>query len=825
MSKFYDEIKSADIERQVEDVYNKGINMYFHPPKGIEYPFNCDGFVDTKSEKGNTLKLIIEYKFNEMLNNTASRAKVLIQVIYYLKRFEENGLVLPNVCLVGDKDECFVLQTNALQKYLDEDVDWGVSPSNAAATNPEFVLKISQDSNINPYVFSVNENFSFKIVAEKIKDLADNVQRQVRVTEHNLSRIFDYFCRNVLKGKTKLSAHDLVEIFMGVISDKMNYYPHPSYPNFLVCNGKNVNMDGNAFKAFFSYFDRNYTPQETMRFKGIADRLIEDAERRIKGDFWTPTLFADYAHKMIEDVIGLDWKETCVVWDNCWGTGNLTRDYKFRELYCSTLFQSELNIGADYNQEATKFQFDFLNDPIPMPDDFVPMQKEPPEGLLNALRQDKPIVFFINPPYGTASSDYGKGAKNTKGAGACDSAIYAEMVKNKMGNASKNLYAQFLYRIMRIKQGYHLTNCHIGLFSPTLFLTGPSWAVFRKFFLQEFAFEKACQFRASHFADVSKDWGISFSVWKCGNTLDKNNFVYDCVDENAGEVTIMDQKIVYNIDGEKSAKNWIKEPIKGISIEDKPTLSSALSVKLGKNCKTKINNMALGCYSNMGNNVDQNTLKVSIFTSCDSTNANGLSIMKENYERITALFSARKLIKKNWINSKDEYLAPNEDHPKYNEFVNDSIVFSLFHSSSNQSSLRNVNYKGKSWNIKNEFFWMSKDEMTQLANNYGFNLSYADARTSNDRYVYTKLQGVTLSAEAQAVLEKAKDIVRGTFKYRELFDQEHPEYQILNWDCGWYQIKALAKEYARSDYDEFVKLFKSLEAKMRPMVHTLGFLK
>ena len=120
---------------------------------------------------------------------------------------------------------------------------------------------------------------------------------------------------------------------------------------------------------------------------------------------------------------------------------------------------------------------------MPMSDDCVPMQKEPPEGLLNALRQDKPIVFFINPPYGTASSDYGKGAKNTKGAGACDSAIYAEMVKNKMGNASKNLYAQFLYRIMRIKQGYHLTNCHIGLFSPTLFLTGPSWAVFRKFFL------------------------------------------------------------------------------------------------------------------------------------------------------------------------------------------------------------------------------------------------------------------------------------------------------------------------------------------------------
>lgn len=827
MSKFYDEIKNALVERQVEDVYNKEINLYFPTTKGIEYPFACDGFVDTKTDNKKVLKLIIEYKFNEMLNNSVSRAKVLVQVIYYLKRFEQNGLVLPNVCMVGDKDECFVMHTNELLKYLDENVDWSISPSNASinGNNPDLVLKVSQDGNINPFIFNVDKNFNFKIVAEKIKDLANNVQRYVRVTEHNLSKIFDYFCKNVLKGKAKLSGHDLVEIFMGVISDKMNCYQHPSNPNVLVCNGKNVTMDGKSFKSFFGYFDRNYTPQETMRLKGIADRLIEDADRRMKGDFWTPTAFVDYAHNMIEDVIGDDWKESCVVWDNCWGTGNLTRDYMFKELYCSTLYQGELNIGAEYNQEATKFQFDFLNDDIPMPDDLVHNPTKLPQGLVDALTQDKPIVFFLNPPYSTSSSDYGKGAANTKGAGVCSSAIYTEMVNNNMGNASKNLYAQFLYRIMKIKQGYNLTNCYIGLYSPTLFLTGPSWSVFRQHFLKEFSFKKACQFQASHFADVSKDWGISFSIWHCGETIDKKNFFYDCVDEIDGEVQVVDTKIVYNMDGDYSAKEWIKIPIKGISIEEKPTLSSALSVQTGKFCRTKINKNALGCYSNMGNSVDQNQLKVSIFTSCDSSNANGLSIMKENFERVIALFSARKLINKNWINSKDEYIAPDENHPQYNEFVNNSIVHSLFHSASNQSSLRNLDYKGKTWNIYNEFFWMSNDEIMQLANNNNFSQTYNEARISKNRYVYDKLQTIILSPEAQVVLDKANEIVRSTFKYREMFDSEHPEYQIMNWDCGWYQIKALAKEYAKNDYDNFVKLFKLLEEKMRPMVYILGFLK
>ena len=229
--------------------------------------------------------------------------------------------------------------------------------------------------------------------------------------------------------------------------------------------------------------------------------------------------------------------------------------------------------------------------------------------------------------------------------------------------------------------------------------------------MKEFAFESACQFKASHFADVSDSWGISFSIWKSGETANKESFSFELIDEVDGEIQTIGRKEVYNIDGKVSAKEWIKQQIKGISVEEMPTFSSALSVKEGKNCKTKINRNALGCYSNMGNNVDQNQQKVAIFTSCDSSNANGLSIMPENYERVMTLFSARRLVVKNWMNWADEYLAPNEDHPKWNEFVSDSIVYSLFESKCNQASLRQIEFKGKKWNIYNEFFWMGKDEI------------------------------------------------------------------------------------------------------------------
>ena len=818
-SKFYDEIKDSVIEKEVDLVYSKGINLYF-PNTSITHPFACDGFLDTKTVSRKLLKLIIEYKFNEMMTNSVARAKVLVQVVYYIKRFEQNGMVLPNVCMVGDKDECFVMHTNELLKYLDENVDWSVSPSNAAAANPDLVLKMSQDTKINPFIFEIDENFSFKSVADKIKDLADNIQRYVRVTEHNLSKIFDYFCKNVLNGKNKLSGHDLVEIFMGVIGDKMNYFQHPSNPNVLVCNGKNVNVNGKAFASFFSYFERNYTPQETMRLKGIADRLIQDADRRKSGDFWTPTVFVDYAHDMISKSLGEDWKEKYVVWDNCWGTGNLTRDYKFSELYCSTLYQSELNIGDEYNLEATKFQFDFLNDEIASRDSLLGVYNDKlPKGLKDALLENKPIVFFLNPPYATANN---MGTSGTHKAGVAKTMINKQMLDDKIGSASQNLYAQFLYRILKIKKNFNLTNCHIAIFSPTLFLTGSNWESFRNVFFKEFSYCDAIQFRASHFADVSDNWGISFSLWCVGITKNKSEFEYTLIDNINGEVVETGKKIVYNIDGNVSASVWCKEPIKKIKTNDAPQISSAVKVK--EDGRGTLIDNALGYIGNNSNNVEMGIQYSALYSSC-SSRAHGFSITDCNFNRCTTLFAARRLVKADWINWADEYLAPNTEHEKWNEFANDSLIYSLFESKSNQSSLRNVEYKNKKWDIKNEFFWMPKQTIEDLANTNGFTHTYNDARTSKDRYVYNKLQSITLSPEAQAVLDKANDIVRNTFKYRELFDSEHPEYQIMNWDCGWYQIKALAKEYAKDDYAEFVKLYKALESKMRPMVYTLGFLR
>lgn len=813
-SRFHNKIKTAVIERQVEDVYNEGIAFYFKEEDGspvkFTYPYACDGLVQTKTEQGKMLKLMMEYKFDMDFTSRVQRAKVITQALFYMKRFESDGLKLPNVVLVGDINECFVFHSNDIIKYLDYDVDWKISPSSAADKNPELVMDIANDEAINPFVFVIDDNFSFKTVADKIKELADNVQRYVHVTEHNIATIFEYFCNRVIADRKKISANDIVAVFMGVITKSEDYYKHPNKKNTLVTPQGNIKINDNGFDSFFSYFNRNYTPQEKMRFTEISDRLIEDTNRRNKGEFYTPTLFVDYAHDMISKVFGEDWKEKYVVWDNSAGSKNLTRDYFFNELYSSTLENAELEISKNYNKEAVSFQFDFLNDDL----------NKLPKGLIEAFEQNKPIIFFMNPPYATA------GVQNeTSKKGVAKTMINEQMLKDKIGASSQNLYAQFIYRIMMIKRKYNLTNCHIAMFTPTLYLTGSSWKGFRKEFFGDFCYTDGCTFKASHFANVTDTWGIAFSIWKNGVNENGNTFNHKLIDSIEGEIKNIDVKEVYNVDGLISANAWCKEPIKREKTFETINLSSAIVKRPdnGDNRGTNFNG-SLGFFNNAANNVDKNTQQVALFSAAYG-NGNGHGLSADNFTRCTSLFSARKLIEKNWVNSKDEYMAPDTTNENWKEFENDSIVYSLFNTSSNQSSLRDIEYKGKRWNIKNEFFWLSKEEMLELSNVNGNDWCYNDARTSEERYVYKLLQGITLSNEAQAVLDKASEILRKTFKFRTMFNEDHPEYQINNWDCGWYQIKALAKEYCKEDLEQFKELYKALGDKMRPMVYELGFLR
>ena len=278
------------------------------------------------------------------------------------------------------------------------------------------------------------------------------------------------------------------------------------------------------------------------------------------------------------------------------------------------------------------------------------------------------------------------------------------------------------------------------------------------------------------------------------------------------------------MDYEESLHDWVVSPVKKLKTFDVPTVTSGIKIKQSGNITGRIFKDAIGYMFFKSNNVDTSAQQVALFTTAYS-NGMGFGINKDNFERAIVSFSARKLIISDWINSKDEFLVPNIEHPDYEEFLNDSIIYDLFHIHNNCSSLRNVEYKDKSWEIKNEFFWMSTQEIMDLADENDNEACYEDAATSKERFVYKYLQNIVLTPEAQAVLDMANDLVRNSFNFREQFNSDNPEYQINNWDCGYYQLKKLWSDYMPDEFRDFRLKYNKLADKMRPMVYELGFLK
>jgi hypothetical protein len=222
-----------------------------------------------------------------------------------------------------------------------------------------------------------------------------------------------------------------------------------------------------------------------------------------------------------------------------------------------------------------------------------------------------------------------------------------------------------------------------------------------------------------------------------------------------------------------------------------------------------------------------NTSNCYIISGPPNNNKAGTFIYSENFHRTNVTLTVRKLITSNWINSKDEYIEPNYKNENYKQFEIDSLIYSLFNSSNGITSLRQITYKDKLWDINNEFFWMSKERMLELSNHNHYTELYNDARTSNNRYVYELLFGEQdiynkLSPDAKLVLDKAIELVEKSMRQRHLMadDTNH----LNSWDVGYAQLKLVWKEYFPDEFKEFRQLYKNLEDRMRPLVYELGFL-
>lgn len=796
----YIELQKCKNETDIERVYKNSLEKILKKEPNFELTRDTsnDGILITDS-----LCTLLEFKDNQNFKNILSRTNVIIQCLYYLIQLKELGKGIPSSIFIGDRDECFILDTKVLYKYFNREIKG--SASTAHLNNPDLIIEMTNDVDIqeySAYIYTITETFKLNEIIETLKEIHSGNLTKIKVNKNNISIIFETFEKEVL-GKNTLTVNERVNLFIQLILNPDDNGLNYNSTKLITKNYGSIPVKD--FKSFFKRYEGiNYTPSEKEQLTSFSDRMIEDETRRRKGEFYTPTIWVDEAHKEISNHLGEDWKDRYIVWDCCCGSGNLTRDYKFKHLYLSTLEQSDIDTinTMGYNPEAIKFQYDFLNDGM----------DKLPESLRTVIENGEELLFFINPPYMKATPN-----KGNITSGDSLTVVGKEMQLHKYGIASSQLSSQFLYKISNLNERYN--NIKLCLYNNPNFLTSDGFKILREKIFNNFSYTYGFLFSADHFSETSGLWGILFSIWN--NNKNKNkDFKTELKDIGLYDIENIGTKILYNCDDNIKSNYFFKMNEKNDVIQ--PPIKSVLTIDKSKE---KLGySKAIGYINNHSNNMMQQHV---VFLASSVISANGnKSITIDNFNNVCALFTARKSIKCNWINCKDEYIAPNTNHSEWQKFINDSVVYSLFHIHSFQSSLRQVEYKDKLWDIKNEFFWLSNDFMKNLANDNNYDELYQDAKNNNnERFVYNYLQNIELSTDAKIILNMATELLVESIKMRKLMSQQNPEYHLNSWDAGYAQMKLVWKLYYKDKFKEFREAYTQFEKRLIPLVYELGFLK
>jgi hypothetical protein len=460
-------------------------------------PLKSDGYGVNRK---NGIYMFNEFKKDVDFTKREQLVKVLVQTTYGLRKMILDHKNV-NVVFIGDNNEFIIISPKSLEKYFHLDIDWGFSPSQAYTLKNELYDLLYHDNEISPVVHKLTyENLKSSI--NYIKQIATDGFIKIKITPDNFLSALNQFKKIVLDS-FNLNANEWANLFCQLLTNPNNndisgVKTLPIISSQML--GRVPVKSRDAWNKFWLMYERNYTLIEKEDLVSNLDRIIEEGTRRKQGEFFTPKIFVKESHKYISDVFGHDWKNKYFVWDCCWGTGNLTKDEKFSKLFVTTLHNEDIETAKSlhYNDEALcREVFDFLNHP----DEFLP------KPIKDAIKYGKEIIFLINPPYATS---------NVAGNSGEDKAGTSQTEINKImkeeggwGKSVQQLYAQFMYRIMKFP-----TKTHICMFSKPTFLTGDAFDNFRNKFLEEYEFKKGFVMDAKEFADVETSWPLTFSIFE-----------------------------------------------------------------------------------------------------------------------------------------------------------------------------------------------------------------------------------------------------------------------------------------------------------------------
>lgn len=552
-------------------------------------------------------------------------------------------------------------------------------------------------------------------------------------------------------------------------------------------------------KAHIQFWNKYDRPPKEEYWDYIVerrDRLVPQDVRERKGSFFTPQMWVELSQKYLTDVLGEDWQDEYYVWDCAAGTGNLlaglTNKYN---IWASTLDNQDVDVIHDRIKNGANllddhvFQFDFLND------DFNKLPK-PLQDIINNPEKRKKLVIYINPPYAEAGNkDVVLGKGDHKTDVAVKTKVY-EKYREKLGIAGRELFAQFYIRVF-----YELQLSKLAVFSKLKIIQAPNFDIFRTFFKSKI--ETSFVVPANTFDNVKGLFPIGFFLW--------NTEVLDYVSEIKSDV--------YNIEGKREGTKIF------YSNTNLPTLTDWIT-----STRKRLNEKKIGFISCRGNDFQQNNVVYIMNDKDQMSQPRGSWITDKNLLEVSIYLAVRHSIEMSWLNDRDQFLYPNDEWKKDDEFKNDCLAFTLF-----SSQNRITNKEGN-----NHWIPFTEQEVNSREKfESNFMTRYLKGKIKRDegqQDIFSVLKEPTphyeihlrFSEEAQSVFDSGRELwkyyhAQSNCNVNASFYDIREHFQGRN-DIGKMNNKSYDETYMKLIGDLREKL-RSLAGKIEPKVYEYGFLK
>lgn len=532
--------------------------------------------------------------------------------------------------------------------------------------------------------------------------------------------------------------------------------------------------------------------------------------RRPHGEYATPERYAHLAHEYLQRAASKDaldlYRRTW--WDPAAGDGILTRFWPpsvSRNLFLSSLDgRASVEGSAEVEHGRNRiFCYDFVNQEY----------AELPLQVQEALTSTKSWVFLINPPF-TASTSY----RVERLADVSKSAVAAEMAQQGMKLASHVSTLQFMFRIQRLVRQYNL-DAIVGIFAQPTFLTHDSYKRFRQQWQDQFAYRNGFCVNSREFGTAG-DWPLIFTTWRSyvpvrppdRMQLAKTNVFVE--GKAAGEKDFAPAANPLSL--------WVRRPSNTV-----PALALTSAIKpAARQVSRRLPEGALGFAAFSSNDVFHSK-QCAIFSSATSEGA-GWGITADNFETGLIAVAARRLIKPTWLNDRDQFRAPDSEHPEYAQWAKDAIVWLMASGANHSSSFYYVGADGVAHNIRNHFFWMRPEEIACIRTMPDSAKKAAEEASSPFAAAWLSKQ--SFSSDAAAILDSIRALTIETGVLRTVAD---PKFQLERWDAGWYQIRMglLWEENAPKrakgaigQYRSFKKQLSALGKRLETGIYKLGIL-